>query len=114
MIALRLYPVVPGNTREAACDTTLPYGGGLDGLSPVFVKKGTPVFYNLYAMHRRQDIFGVDADEYVPERWDGLRPGWGFLPFNGGPRICLGRKFILLLNCLGVAGLTQPTQNNSP
>jgi cytochrome P450 len=89
---LRMYPVVPGNTREAACDTILPVGGGADGRSPIFVKKGTPVFYNLYAMHRRPDIYGNDAEEFVPERWEGLRPGWGFLPFNGGPRICLGRK----------------------
>lgn len=91
--ALRLYPVVPGNTREAACDTVLPVGGGADGRSPIFVKKGTPVFYNLFAMHRREDIFGPRPDEYDPDRWIGLRPGWGFLPFNGGPRICLGREW---------------------
>ena len=90
--ALRMYPVVPGNTREALCDTILPVGGGSDGRSPLFVKKGTPVMYNVYAMHRRKDIYGEDADTFNPERWDGLRPGWGFLPFNGGPRVCIGRK----------------------
>ncbi|KAK3365440.1 cytochrome P450 alkane hydroxylase-like protein [Podospora didyma] len=93
--SLRMYPVVPGNTREAVRDTILPVGGGEDGRSPIFVKKGTPVLYNLYAMHRRPDIYGEDVDEYRPERWDGLRPGWGFLPFNGGPRICLGQQFAL-------------------
>jgi len=100
-----MYPVVPGNTREAACDTILPVGGGEDGRSPIFVKKGTPIFYNVFAMHRREDIFGADANEYRPERWDGLRPGWGFLPFNGGPRICLGRKSFLIgavCNCAKV------------
>jgi len=90
--ALRMYPVVPGNTREATQDTILPLGGGPDGKSPVFVKKGTPVLYNVYALHRRKDLYGENADQYMPERWNGLRPGWGFLPFNGGPRICLGRK----------------------
>ncbi len=47
-------------------------------------------------MHRRKDIFGPDADEFKPERWESdLRPGWGYLPFNGGPRICVGQIFAL-------------------
>ena len=50
--------------------------------------------YNVYSMHRRKDIYGPDADQFRPERWDKLRPGWAFLPFNGGPRICVGRKFL--------------------
>lgn len=37
---LRVYPVVPVNFKEAVRDTTLPTGGGLDGLSPVFIPKG--------------------------------------------------------------------------
>ncbi len=90
--ALRLYPSVPANTREAAADTVLPVGGGPDGKQPIFVRKGTTVLWYVYAMHRRPDIYGSDAEEFRPERWDGLRPSWGFLPFNGGPRICIGRK----------------------
>lgn len=49
-------------------------------------------------MHRRTDIYGPDAEEFRPERWapeEGLRPGWGYLPFNGGPRICVGQQFAL-------------------
>lgn len=44
-------------------------------------------------MHRREDLFGSKTEEFGPERWEGLRPGWGFLPFNGGLRICLGREY---------------------
>ena len=50
-------------------------------------------------MHRRTDLFGEDAAEFRPERWldegekKGLRVGWEFLPFNGGPRICIGRMY---------------------
>lgn len=78
-------------------DTVLPLGGGPNGLQPVFVPKGTHASYNLYAMHRRKDIYGPDADNFRPERWlDGtLQPRWGFLPFNGGPRICIGQRFAL-------------------
>lgn len=91
ILALRLHPVVPANSRTAICDTFLPLGGGSDGKSPLFVPKGTLVGYNAYAMHRRMDYFGSDAETFRPERWETLRPGWEYLPFNGGPRICLGR-----------------------
>jgi cytochrome P450 len=53
------------------------------------------VGYNTYVMHRRTDLYGPDANEYIPERWATLRPGWEYLPFNGGPRICLGQQYAL-------------------
>ena len=48
-------------------------------------------------MHRRTDIYGPDADEFRPERWENgkLMPRWGYLPFNGGPRICIGQRYAL-------------------
>ena len=96
--SLRLYPVVPENDRQAEVDTVLPVGGGDDGKSPVFVKKGEIVHWSLYTMHRRKDLYGEDAEKFKPERWldqgekKGLRVGWEYLPFNGGPRICIGRR----------------------
>ncbi|KAJ4343658.1 hypothetical protein N0V95_006597 [Ascochyta clinopodiicola] len=93
--SLRVHPVVPSNSRYAIRDTVLPLGGGSDGQHPLFVPKGTIVGYSPYAMHHRKDLFGPDADEYKPERWETLRPGWEYLPFNGGPRICLGQQYAL-------------------
>ncbi|KAL8658600.1 MAG: hypothetical protein Q9226_000890 [Calogaya cf. arnoldii] len=92
---LRLYPIVPSNTRMSITDTVLPYGGGNDGRSSLFIPAKTTVAWNLYAMHRRQDIFGKDAEDFKPERWETLRPGWEYLPFNGGPRICIGQRYAL-------------------
>lgn len=85
------------NGRNANRDTVLPVGGGPDGKSPVFVAKGTAVFYNAYAMHRRTDYYGDDAEEFRPERWENgkLQPRWEYLPFNGGPRICIGQQYAL-------------------
>ena len=56
----------------------LPIGGGLNGKSPIFVPAGTSIIFNVYAMHRRQDLFGQDAEEFRPERWENksLRPGY--------------------------------------
>lgn len=92
---LRLHPVVPENSRRAVRNTTLPRGGGEDGTSPIYIRAGEDVTYNVHIMHRRQDIWGDDANEFRPERWNGRRPGWEFIPFNGGPRICLGQQFAL-------------------
>ena len=75
-VALRLHPVVPRNARMAIRDTVLPIGGGEDGQSPLFVPAKTLCSYPVYSMHRRKDLFGEDADEFRPERWDTLRPGW--------------------------------------
>ncbi|KAI9786116.1 MAG: hypothetical protein M1839_007526 [Geoglossum umbratile] len=93
--SLRLMPVVPGNNRMANKDTTLPVGGGPDGKSKVFVKKNQMIIYSVWVMHRRKDLYGDDAEEFRPERWESLKPSWEYLPFNGGPRICIGQQFAL-------------------
>ncbi|KAJ5613234.1 n-alkane-inducible cytochrome P450 [Penicillium lagena] len=92
---LRFYPIVPMNARMANKDTYLPVGGGPDGKSPLYIAKGHEVMYSVHTMHRLPEHFGPDADEYRPERWETLRPGWAYLPFNGGPRICIGQQFAL-------------------
>lgn len=76
--------------------TTLPTGRGPDGKSPILVRRGEAVGYCVYAMHRRKDIYGPDAEQFRPERWEEenlQNIGWAYLPFNGGPRICLGRTY---------------------
>jgi cytochrome P450 len=92
---LRLYPVVPVDARRALKNTSLPTGGGPDGTKPVYIPEDTEVVYSVYAMHRRKDLWGEDADDFKPERWNGRKSGWEYLPFNGGPRICIGQQFAL-------------------
>ncbi|OAL49786.1 n-alkane-inducible cytochrome P450 [Pyrenochaeta sp. DS3sAY3a] len=92
---LRLYPSVPANSRTANKDTYLPVGGGPDGTDPIFIPRGQEVMYSVYCMHRLSSVYGQDATEYRPERWASLKPGWAYIPFNGGPRICLGQQFAL-------------------
>ena len=60
----------------AVKDTVLPLGGGSDGQSPIFIPARTIVQYTVYNMHRRQDLYGADADEFRPERWKHLHPKW--------------------------------------
>lgn len=92
---LRLHPVVPLNRRSAISDTTIPEGGGTDGKSPIFIRKGQVIEYSPYVIHRRKDFWGHDAAEFIPERWVHRKTGWEYIPFNGGPRICIGQQFAL-------------------
>ncbi|KAK7425858.1 hypothetical protein QQZ08_007708 [Neonectria magnoliae] len=80
--------------RTATTDTVLSRGGGPDRQLPLFIPKGTECRWSLYSLHRRKDIFGDDADEFRPERWEKLRA-------TGGPRICIGKQFALTqISCL--------------
>lgn len=98
--ALRLYLPVPVNTRTAKVDTVLPTGGGLDRKPPVLIPKGSTVAFSVYTLHRRSDLYGMDAECFRPERWDEDLPllndpvmrNYGYLPFSGGPRTCLGSE----------------------
>ena len=92
---LRLYPVVPFNVRLALKDTTLPVGGGPDGLSPMGILKDTPIGYSTLIMQRRDDLT-PDVMSFNPDRWFTWQPKpWQYIPFNGGPRICIGQQFAL-------------------
>lgn len=94
--ALRLQPAIPINSRTALCSTTLPRGGGADDQSSVYLRKGQEVTYCVYALHRNPAIWGDDAEQFRPERWEGRTKGWEYLPSNGGPRICLGKQLALM------------------
>ncbi|KAL2872529.1 cytochrome P450 [Aspergillus lucknowensis] len=92
---LRLYPSVPINRRIAANDTSLPQGGGPDGKSPIYLRTGQAVYYSVFVAQRQKELFGEDAEVFNPDRWFDRRVGWEYLPFNGGPRVCLGQQFAL-------------------
>jgi len=64
-------------------------------------------------MHRSKSVYGANAEEFYPERWAAdapggpLRPAWKFIPFNGGPRICVGQQYALTEAGYGIVRLAQ-------
>jgi len=96
--AMRLFPPVPINARTANKVTTLPTGGGPDHNSPILVQKDQKIVFITWATQRRTDIFGPDALEFRPERWENLGPESlaGYLPFLSGPRTCPGQQYALM------------------
>ena len=113
---LRVIAIIPMNERVAIRDTTLPRGGGDSGLYPIFVRKGIQVLIPAYAIQHRPDIWGEDAEEFRPERWEDHKIGWEWIPFGGGPRKCLGRKHFLLCRIPSQLAFAYmcPSQSNLP
>ena len=88
---MRVTPVVNDLPRTAANDDVLPY-------SKVVVPAGTEVDVSIIGAHRNPRIFGTDANDFRPERWEDptleQRVGsCGFIPFSAGPRNCIGKDF---------------------
>lgn len=84
--SLRLYPPIHVGNRFAIDDTTI---------SGYELKAGTRVMASIYLAHR-DDRFWDDPKAFRPERFgpDGERvPPFTYLPFGGGPRVCIGATF---------------------
>ncbi|KAK7046747.1 cytochrome P450 [Favolaschia claudopus] len=94
---LRLYPPVPINIRTSIQGVVWP--AAKPGDKPFYIPPNTLMPYAPIVLHRRKDLWGPDALEFDPERFIDERlhkylvPNpFIFLPFNGGPRICLGQQ----------------------
>ncbi|KAL2165002.1 hypothetical protein VTH06DRAFT_298 [Thermothelomyces fergusii] len=75
-----------------------PEGAELDGH---FIPGGTTVACNSWVLHRDQDVFGADADDFRPERWleneeRARRMDRYMFQFGGGSHLCIGRNLALL------------------
>jgi len=56
-----MYPICENNPRCVLADSILPTGGGTDGKSPLLVRKGEYISFNIYCLHQDEDICGPDA-----------------------------------------------------
>ncbi|KAG9105044.1 Cytochrome P450 52A3 [Ceratobasidium sp. 370] len=102
---LRLFPPVPFNIRRSTnTPSVLPsllshVPGGL------YMYPRCSITFSPLHIHRRKDLWGDDAEEFKPERWltgensakVHVTNPYAFLPFNGGPRMCLGQNLAYLL-----------------
>ncbi|KAF2015191.1 cytochrome P450 [Aaosphaeria arxii CBS 175.79] len=91
---LARHPKVWHKLREE--DVILPCGGGSTGSERLFVKKGDIIESDYRAMMRDPDLWGTNAEEFFPERWEVIRPTWEYLPFGGGPRHCPGIRLVFV------------------
>ncbi|KAK6343674.1 hypothetical protein TWF730_011263 [Orbilia blumenaviensis] len=87
---LRFHPPVPVTIREAERDTTL---------NGEFIPKGTTIMLLPAAINHSEELWGSDAGEFNPDRWDkpggngGAASNYANMTFLMGPRSCIGQKF---------------------
>ncbi|KAJ7782192.1 cytochrome P450 [Mycena olivaceomarginata] len=107
--ALRVHPPVVSTGRVAMQDDVVPldtpwtdkYGNVHKTLRWM---KQTHRMIPIMMMNRDKEIWGPDAAEFIPERWESeppisnTLPGvWGqVLTFLGGPRACIGYRFSVI------------------
>lgn len=102
--SLRMMPPSPTSNRVSLCDTTI---------AGQPVPAGTKIFIAAYSANRSEEFWGPDPETWDPNRWmegkkddnnigrrpKGLNTGaatgsnFGFLPFNHGPRKCIGHIY---------------------
>lgn len=88
--SMRLYPPIWIIERAPIENDTI---GGF------FVPKNSVVSICIHSMHRNPELWvnpeGFDPDRFTPENSRGRHP-FSYLPFGGGPRICIGNHFAMM------------------
>ena len=98
--SMRLYPPAHTMSREALAD---------DEVEGHRVRKGSVVSIVPWVLHRHRRLWerpdAFDPERFAPER-AAARPRFAYIPFGGGPRICIGSGFatteaLIILAMLG-------------
>ncbi|KAM3213166.1 hypothetical protein ACQJBY_065900 [Aegilops geniculata] len=89
---LRLYGPVPFVQRKTALDTIVAH---------MKVPKGTMITIPLMMLHRDKEVWGPDADEFNPMRFQNgfssaTKKSPVLLAFSFGPRVCAGQNFAMV------------------
>ncbi|KAJ7778746.1 cytochrome P450 [Mycena maculata] len=105
---MRLHAPVPTTSRVATQDDVVPLATPFTDVNgtlheTIKVNKGQAIVIPILDMNHDKAIWGPNATEFIPERWESQVisnsiPGvWGhMLTFLGGPRACIGYRFSLV------------------
>mmetsp|Transcript_97329 Transcript_97329/g.251635 ORF Transcript_97329/g.251635 Transcript_97329/m.251635 type:complete len:865 (+) Transcript_97329:117-2711(+) len=128
---LRLYPEPPLLIRRCIEGDEIPVGPTCKGVTgdTVSMLPGQDIFISTWSLQRSTVLWGEDANEFKPlrwqkpipadGRWQGYKPekatpypneaasDFAFVPFGGGPRKCIGDQFAMLEATIVLAMLLQ-------
>lgn len=87
---LRLYPPAWAISRQVMDDQKI---------GEYLIPAKEQVFFSPYLLHRNKAYWTnpeeFNPDNFLPERIK-QRPSYAYLPFGGGPRLCIGNNFALM------------------
>ncbi|CAJ0945149.1 unnamed protein product, partial [Mesorhabditis belari] len=97
--ALRMYPLGAFANARTCMETTT--------LGDMEIEKGTILWADSWSVHYSKEIWGDDAKEFVPERWEEGKPRHqlAWFPFGAGPRQCIGMRLALMEEKMALAHL---------
>lgn len=102
--SMRLYPPAWSFGRNATEDTMV------QGYS---IPRGTNINIVSYRLHRHAGIWN-NPNDFIPERWSAENseniPRYAYMPFGGGPRVCIGNSFAMMEANLLLATMAQQFQ----
>ena len=99
--AMRLYPPAWITDRVALED---------DEVDGIVIPKGMIVVPFIYGTHHSKELWDT-PEQFIPERFSKenkkQRPTYAYLPFGGGPRLCIGNNFAMMEMQLIITHLIQ-------
>jgi len=85
-------------TRVSISEDVLPSGQT--------IRAGDRLFVSPYTLHRREDLY-ADPERFDPERFTAerrrKRKAYAYIPFGGGPRICIGEHLGRMMGVIALA-----------
>ncbi|GJR84792.1 cytochrome P450 CYP72A219-like protein [Tanacetum coccineum] len=116
---LRLYPPAVMMLRASTRETKL---------GNMMIPAGVHIYIPTMYVHHDREIWGEDATEFKPERFSQgvanatkLKGSSSFVPFAGGPRVCIGQNFAMIEAKVAIGKILQrfsfelaPSYEHSP
>lgn len=96
--SLRILPPVAWGTRAVDQPTEI---------GPYFLPKGSRVLYSQHITHHLPEIY-PQPRRFDPDRWVSFAPpSYAYIPFGGGPRLCIGYAFSMTFLRIALAVIAQ-------